>query len=32
MVDSIGDEDIEYVVLSGWSCDHLFRVGCEKHV
>ena len=25
----IGDEDVEYVVLSGWSCDHLFRVGCE---
>ena len=20
------------IVLSGWSCDYLFRVGCEKHV
>ena len=28
---TIGDEDVEYVVLSGWSCDHLFCVGCEKH-
>ena len=28
----IGDEDVKYVVLSGWSCDYLFRVGCEKHV
>ena len=28
----IGDADVKYVVLSGWSCDYLFRVGCEKHV
>ena len=29
---AIGDEDDKYVVLSGWNCDYLFRVGCEKHV
>ena len=23
---------LKYIVLSGWSCDYLFRVGCEKHV
>ena len=28
----IGDDDVKYVVLSGWSCAYLFRVGCEKHV
>ena len=29
---SIGDDDVKYIVLSGWSCDCFFRVGCEKHV
>ena len=29
---SIGDEDVKYIVLSGWSCDYLFRMGCEKYV
>ena len=29
---SIGDEDVKYIVLSGWSCAYLFRMCCEKHV
>ena len=28
----IGDEDVKYIVLSGWSRDYLFRMGCDKHV